>query len=263
MRKSKAFLGLTAVIIIFSGAYIYACHSSHFHVSEIKIRGNNRVSAEEITEKLKACPDENIFRLDLDQVENKLKEDIRLKEVRVERRLPGCILVEVEEKTPVLWVSLPVRPTDSDHGGFYGLSIDQEIIPLNQKDLTDDLPIVSGVQINKGEPGSNPMPEPYHRWPNPKVERALEFYRCVTRIDPASPELLAELNVDDALNVTLYLLPGTRVMMGHGDFEQKWRRARTVLSGEERAGELARLDLRFDDQVVLVGSSKGSPSGRR
>lgn len=254
---------MTAVMLIFSGTYIYACHSSRFRVSEIKVRGNNRVSADEITEKLKACSGKNILRLDLDQVESKLKEDIRLKRIEAGRRLPGCILVEVEEKIPVLWINLPARSSPSGNCGIYGLSIDQEIIPLNQKDLTDDLPIVSGVQINKGEPGSNPMPEPYRRWPNPKVGRALEFYRCVTRVDPASPELLAELNVDDALNVTLYLLSGTRVMMGHGDFEQKWRRVRTILSGEEKAGELACLDLRFDDQVVLAGSSKGSPSGKR
>ena len=125
MKKSKAFLSLTAVILIFSGAYIFACHSSHFRVSEIKVRGNNRVSADEITEKLKACLDENIFRLDLDEVENGLKEDIRLKDVRLERRLPGRILVEVEEKTPLLWVNLSGPGSDPKNLGFYGLSIDQ------------------------------------------------------------------------------------------------------------------------------------------
>jgi cell division septal protein FtsQ len=263
MKKSRAFLGLAAVILIFSGAYIYACHSSHFRVSEIKIRGNNRIPEDEIAVKLKACLDENIFRLDLDRVENKLKEDIRLKDLRAGRRLPGCILVEIEEKTPVLWVNLPARSSDPQNGGFYGLSIDQEIIPLSQKDLRNDLPIVSGVEIKKGEPGSNPMPEPYRRWPNPKVERALEFYRCVTRIDPTAPELLAELNLDDELNVTLYLLPGIKVMMGHGDFERKWRRMKTVLAGEEKARELACVDLRFNHQVVLARSTGRSNSGRR
>ena len=127
MKKSRAFLGLAAVILMLSGAYIFACHSSHFLVSEIKIRGNNRIPADEITEKLKACLDENIFRLDLDKVESKLKEDIRLKDLRVERRLPGCILVEVEEKVPLLWVNLPGRGSDPKNLGLYGLSIDQEI----------------------------------------------------------------------------------------------------------------------------------------
>lgn len=254
---------MAAAILIFSGAYIFACHSSHFRVSEIKIRGNNRIPAAETAKMSETCLDQNILRLNLDDLEKRLREDIRLKDMRVQRRLPGCILVEVEEKTPVLWVSLPARSSDPQNGGFYGLSIDQEIIPLNQKDLTDDLPIVTGVEIRKGEPGSNPMPESYRRWPNPKAERALEFYECVTRIDRASSEIVAEINVDDELNVTLHLLPGIKVMMGHGDFERKWRRVKTVLAGEEKVRELACVDLRFNHQVVLARSSERSPSGRR
>lgn len=263
MKKSKVFLGLAAVILTFSGAYIFACHSSHLRVSEIKIRGNNRIPAAELAKEFDVCLDENIFRLDLDDCEKRLREDKRLKDVRVERRLPGCILVEVEEKTPVLWVSLPAQVSESRNSEFYGLSIDQEIIPLSQKDLTNDLPIVSGIEIGKGEPGSDRMPEPYRRWPNPKAERALEFYKCVTGIDPASSELLAEINLDDELNVTLHLLPGIRVMMGQDNFDKKWRRLKTVLAGEEKARELACIDLRFDHQVVLARSSGRSPSGRR
>lgn len=254
---------MAAVILVLSGAYIFACHSSCFLVSEIKIRGNTRIPADEMTEKLKACLDENIFRLDLDQVENKLKEDIRLKSLRAERRLPGCILVEAEEKAPLLWVNLPARGSHRKNLGLYGLSIDQEIIPLSRNDLAEDLPIVSGIEIKKGESKSNPIPEPYRRWSNPKAQRALEFYGCVTGIDPASSELIAEIHVDDQLCVDLYLLPGIKVMMGHDDFEKKWRRVKTVLAGEEKAGELACLDLRFEGQVVLARSTGRSNSGRR
>jgi cell division septal protein FtsQ len=263
MKKSKAFLGLAAVILIFSGAYIFACHSSGFLVSEIKIRGNSRIPADEITEKLKACLDENIFRLDVDEVEGELKKDIRIRDLRVERRLPGCILVETEEKAPLLWVNLSARGSHRKNLGFYGLSIDREIIPLSRNDLSEDLPIVSGIEIKKGGSKSNPIPEPYRRWSNPKAQRALEFYGCVTGIDPASSELLAEIHVDDQLCVTLYLLSGIKVMMGHDDFEKKWRRVKTVLAGEEKTGELTCLDLRFDDQVVLARSTGRSNSGKR
>jgi cell division protein FtsQ len=263
MKKSRAFLGLAAVIMVFSGMYVFVCHSSHFFVSEIRIRGNNRVPANEIAEKLKACLEQNIFRLDLDQVRNKLKEDIRLRDLRAERRLPGCILVEVAEKTPLLWVNLLGTGSHTKDPGLYGLSIDQEIIPLSRSDLAEDLPIVSGIGAEQGESNSDPIPEPYRRWPNPKAERALEFYSCVNEIDPASSELIAEIHVDDELNVTLYLLPGIKVMMGHDDFEKKWRRVKTVLAGEEKARELACLDLRFDHQVLLARSTARSDSGRR
>lgn|GEM_PF-1114546 len=256
MNKSKAFLLFTGVILIFSGAYIYACHSPGFKVTEIKIRGNNKITTDEIRGKAESCLGKNIFSLNSERIEEKLKEDVRIKDVQVERRLPRCILIELEEKMPVLWISLPANFSDPGNCGFYGLSMDQEIIPLDQKDLSHDLPIVSGIEVEGIDGKLNQPLEPYRRWSNFKAEKALEFYKTITSIDPSSVELLAEINLEDISNMILYLLPGIKVMMGQGDIEKKWRRVRTILAGEERIEELVCLDLRFEDQVVLIRSSK-------
>jgi cell division septal protein FtsQ len=139
-----------------------------------------------------------------------------------------------------------------------GLSIDQEIIPLTQKDLSCDLPLVSGIQVEREGVESGMLPEPYHRWSNFRVEKALEFYKTLSAIDSGSVELLAEINMKDISNLTLYLLSGIKVMMGSDDFEKKWKRVRAVLGGGERIQEFVCLDLRFDDQVVLIKRSKAS-----
>lgn len=260
MKVNKAFLIFTAVILIFSGAYIYACHSSGFNVVEIRIRVNNKITLDEIMEKAESCLGKNVFSLNLQEIEQRLKADTRIKDVRVQRRLPNCIFIEVEEKTPVLWISLPASFSNMGNCGFYGLSIDQEMIPLDQKDLSRDLPIVVGFEMEGGDGKSSHIPEPYQRWFNFKVEKALEFYKTLSAIDPASVELLAEVNLKNIANLTLYVLPGIKVMMGSGDFERKWRRVRTILAGEEKIEELVCLDLRFYDQVVLTRSSKKSSS---
>ena len=258
MKVSRAFLVFFAVILIFSAAYIYACHSPGFNVTEIKIRGNNKISVDEIRKKADSCLNKNVFSLNLERIEEKLREDWRLKEVRVKRRLPSTILIEVEEKSPVLWISLPIDLVKPQNCGFYGLSIDQELIPLDQTDLSRDLPIVSGIQMGAKDMKPNQALEPYRRWSNFKVEKALQFYKTQARLDPSSLELIAEINLKDVSNLVLYLLPKIKVMMGQGDFERKWRRVRTILAGEEKIEELVCLDLRFDDQVVLTRSSKGS-----
>jgi cell division septal protein FtsQ len=90
------------------------------------------------------------------------------------------------------------------------------------------------------------------------VEKALEFYKTLSVIDSGSAELLAEINMKDISNLTLYLLSGIKVMMGSDDFEKKWKRVRAVLGGGERIQEFVCLDLRFDDQVVLTKRSKTS-----
>jgi cell division septal protein FtsQ len=258
VKVNKAFLIFTAIILTFSGAYIYACHSPRFNVAEIKIKGNNKITTDEIKKMAESCMDKNIFSLNLERIEEKLREDLRIRDVQVKRRLPRCILVEVEEKLPVLWINLPSNFPDPGNCGFCGLSIDQEIIPLDQKDLSHDLPIVSGMEMVDGK--SSQVLKPYQRWSNFKVKKALEFYKTLTTIDPASVELLAEINLKDISNLILYLLPTVKVMMGQGDFERKWRRVRTILIGEEKIEEFICLDLRFDDQVVLTRSSKRFPS---
>jgi cell division septal protein FtsQ len=260
VNKNKSFLILTAVILVFSGSYIFACHSPRFCVSEIKVRGNSKINTDEIMEKAEWCMGANIFSLNLKRIEEKLREDVRAKDVQVKRRLPRCILIEVEEKVPVLWINLPTGFPDPRGCGLYGLSIGQEILPLDQKDLYNDLPIVSGIDTDLGRQKPGPFPEPYHRWSNPKVEKALDFYKTLTAIDPTSVQLLAEVNLKDMSNMTLYILPGIRVMMGQDDFERKWRRVRTILAEEETIEALVCLDLRFDHQVVLARSSKGSLS---
>jgi cell division septal protein FtsQ len=261
VKINKAFLIFTAVILIFSGAYIYACHSPGFNVAEIKIKGNNKITPDEIRDKAKSDLGKNIFSLNLERIEDKLREDIRIKEVQVKRRLPCCILIEIEEKLPVLWISLPTNFPDSGSCGFYGLSIDQELIPLDQKDLSPDLPIVSGIEMEMVD-GSSQVLKPYQKWSNFKVEKVLGFYKTLTTVDPASVELLAEINLKDMSNTILYLLPGIKVMMGSDDFERKWRRVRTILAGEEKVEEFLCLDLRFDNQVVLTKSSKRFSSRR-
>jgi cell division septal protein FtsQ len=184
-------------------------------------------------------------------VEEELMLDSRIKKIRVKRRFPKMILVEVEEKVPVLWVKLPTGLIASGNCGLHGLSTDQEIIPLAHEDLTFDLPIVTGIEIKPGKGETERSPDLYQKWSNIKAQKALEFYKGIKAVDPSSIELIAEINLKDLSNITVYLLPGIKVMMGQGDFEPKWRRLKTIL-GREEFEDLVCVDLRFEDQVVLA-----------
>jgi cell division protein FtsQ len=261
VKKKILFLIFTVFILIFSGAYIYAFYSPRYNVAEIRVKGNSKITKDEITKKAESCLGKNIFSLNLRNIEEKLKEDVRLRNVRIKKVLPASILIEVEEKTPILWISLPAGFVNHEDYGLCGLSSDQEIIPLDKNDLSSDLPIVSGVEVEEIGGKSVRSLRSYQRWHNFKVEKALEFYAMLLKNDPSSVELISEINLADAPNLILYLLPyGNKVMMGPDDFERKWKRVRTILSAEKKIEELVCLDLRFDEQVVLTRSSKESSS---
>lgn len=257
MRVNRIFLAFVALILSAGGAYIYACHSPSFNVTEISVWGNHKISTDEVRDRLRPYLDRNILGLDSESIEEELREDVRLKQVTVRRRYPGSLVVELEEKTSVLWISLPDGRSELGSTGFCGLSIDQEIIPLDQRDLSDDLPMVSGITIRSGETERGGMPEPYHKWRHIEAQKALSLYRSLTAIDSSFPNLLSEINLADISNPVLYLLPNVKVMMGEGDLERKWKRVRTVLSGARDSRSFSCLDLRFDDQVLLTRSSSG------
>ncbi len=244
----------SALILVLAGAYIYACHSATFNVTQITVRGNQKVTSDQIRGRLEPYLNSNILSLNVGQMERMLQTDIRLKDVRIKRRLPGLLLIEVREKQPVLWVTLPADLPDLGDYGFCGLSVDQEIIPLDKEDLFHDLPVVSGIKAAPGASGSERMPAPYRRWTNERVQKALQLYTVVTEIDPASVGLLSEINLKDPSSPVLYLLPSIKVIMGDGDFEKKWRRVRTILGQEKDIASFSCLDLRFDNQVLLTRS---------
>ncbi len=259
MKKKIPFLILTLLILIFGGTYLYAYYSPGYKEAEIRIKGTGKIPPDELKKKVSWCMGKNIFSVKPESIREKLLEDIRLKSAKVGRILPGLISIEVEEKTPVLWISLSaILPGARDYG-FYGLSIDQEILPLDQDDLSHDLPIVSGIDPKETDAALHCPLEPYQRYDNYKAKKGLEFYRMLMKKDPDAIKLLAEINLADAPNVNLYLLPfGNKVLLGPGDFEKKWNRVKTILGAEEKIEELLCLDLRFDDQVVLTRSSKNA-----
>lgn len=255
MRIDRAFIIFSVLILILGGAYIYACQSPKFNVSQLTIRGNEKIPAEEIKARIEPCMDKNILGLNVKRIEERLKEDGRIKDVRIKRMLPGSLLIEVQEKRPVLWINLPVGLLELGDCGFCGLSMDQEIIPLDQDDLSRDLPVVTGIGTLAGNSASYRIPQPYQQWADVRIQKALEIYCTVTDMNPNSAGLLSEINMADFSNPVLYLSPGIKVMMGPGDLEKKWKRVQTILGEEKEIGSFSCLDLRFDDQVLLTKSS--------
>jgi cell division protein FtsQ len=250
MNRKNAFLALILIVLALSGMYIFISHSSRFCLTRIDIQGNHKASEKEILKMAGVGLGNNIFRIHLGKIEDRIREDRRIREVWVKRKLPDRLLIEVEEKKPVLWMNLPE--------GLCGLSGDQEIIPLEEEDLQCDFPIVSGLP-SPSLPGKRSQAvAPYEKWPDTEAGLALDFCKTMLGEDSSFGEIISEISLHDENNLVLYLIPGAiRVDAGKGSFQKKLKRLKAILNYEEKAGQLTRIDLRFKDQVVLRESSPG------
>jgi cell division protein FtsQ len=250
MKRTIAFLVSVLFVLTLCGIYIFVSHSPRFNLTRIDIEGNHKVSGEEILEKAKIELGTNIFHMDLRRIKDHIREDDRIKDVRVRRKLPNRVLIEVEEKKPALWINLP--------DGLCGLSQDQEIIPLEKEDCDRDLPVVTGLASLSVFGKQNQSVMPYKRWPNMKAKFALDFYNTLLDEDSSFSEIISEISLCDETNLILYLIPrGTEINMGKGGLKKKLKRLKAILHHEEKAERLACIDLRFKDQVVLRKSSQG------
>lgn len=202
MRISVVII-LIGFILVLSGIYMFMYYSPRFNLTQIDIQGNRKIDEKEILERTGIKMGANIFSLDLGKIEQQIREDKRIKDVWVKRKLPQAILIEVEEKKSALWVNLP--------DGLYGLSEDQEIIPLEKEDFQHDFPVVTGLVSSSFLGNENLSQRPYEWWPNRKVKSALEFYRALLEGDSSFMESISEISLADESNLIFYLIPyGTR-----------------------------------------------------
>ncbi len=261
MKIDRIFILLSVLILLAGGTYIYACQSPNFNVTELVVRGNHKISQSEIKGRMEPFLNKNILGLNLRRIEEMLKSEPRLQEVQIKRRLPGSLLVQVKEKRPVLWIALPAELPEIGESGLCGLSLDQEMIPLDRDDLSRDLPVVTGMAAAPDNSVSSRIPQPYQKWDDPRIQRAVGLYRILTEIDPAASTLLSEINLTEPSSPVLYLLPGIKVLMGENDFERKWKRVRGILGAEKEIASFSCVDLRFNHQVLLTKAPSSKPSG--
>ncbi len=250
MSRTFAFLILTSFLSTLCGIYVWASHSPRFNLTQIDVEGNLKISDKDILEKAKMELGNNIFRLDLQEIRDRVREDKRIKDLRVRRKVPDRALIEVEEKKPILWINLP--------DGLYGLSQGQEIIPLEEEDFDRDLPLVTGLVSPSALGNHKDDLRPYEKWPNAKAKLALHFWNSLLEEDSTFREIISEINLSDQTNLVLYLIPwGTQVALGKGSYGQKLKRVIAILQYEGNSKSIACIDLRFKDQVVLTKSSPG------
>jgi cell division protein FtsQ len=250
MKRTIAFLVSISLVLTLCGIYIFVSHSPRFDLARIDIEGNHKVSEKEILGKAKIELGTNIFHIDMKRIKDLIREDERIKDVWVKRRLPNRILIQVKEKKPALWINLPE--------GLFGLSQDQEIIPLEQEDFVRDLPVVTGLASLSVFGKQNQKAKAYKRCPNMKAKLILDFYQTLLVEDSSFMETVSEISLGDDASLILYLIPwGTQVNMGKGNFREKSKRLKAILQYEENSEYLACIDLRFKDQVVLRKSLLG------
>lgn len=97
-RRIKFFLKMFLLLGIIAGGIAFAMISPIFNMKEIQVVGNEQVSEETIISLSELKTGENIFRFGVFKVIGNLKENAYIEKVKIHRKIPSTVQIEVEER---------------------------------------------------------------------------------------------------------------------------------------------------------------------
>lgn len=194
-RKIKKKLVLFFLFLFSSLSMLLFLRSPFFTIQEISIQGVDKVSADEIRDAIELREGMNIWKISPPEIRERIAAIPRVGEVRVQRALPGGIIIAVEEKDPVAMIPY--------HGSYLELSCDGLIIGISE-DYKGELPLINGLSWGKMDVGMT-IPD---RLRGEIVEIFLESLQAF----PSLP--LAEINVTNPQQILAYTWEGMEVWLG-------------------------------------------------
>jgi cell division protein FtsQ len=230
--------GVSAAAVL--GTYRFAQTSPRFAVRQIDIDGLRRKNREAILDLSHVTLGKNIFSVDTKAVEGAILVDSWIREVKVERRLPATIRIELVERDAGALAML----------GEQMLVVTRTGDPFKKYESSDpaDLPIITGVSVD--EPGREPSLE------RRRIGLALEVFRHYERTSLARLYPAQELHLTPGGEVVLTVgKTGIALHLGAGPWAKKLAMAERVLGklrGQKGSVGMVFLDNRAHPERVVV-----------
>ena len=193
---------LLTLTLVVGGAWAgrrWLLHSPHFAVREIRISSTHHISAEALRARSGVERGDNLFMVDLGQVERDVAADPWVRRAKAHRELPGVLAIDVDERTPACVVAL---------GPLYLADPAGEVFKRASLDEAAGMPVVTGI------PRDGYIDD---REASQALIREALAVLGVWREDQKRPPI-GEVHIDSALGATLYTAQGgVGIRVGRGE----------------------------------------------
>ncbi len=142
-KRKMAFriIKYTTLVTILIGGGIYFLLSPFFNVTEINVKGNERITKEEIISLSSIKLNENTFKIQGNKVQQNIKQNAYIENVIVRRKLPNKIEITVEERKPTFMLSFANAYVYLNNQGY--------MLEVSKKAL--NVPIITGFLTKEEE----------------------------------------------------------------------------------------------------------------
>jgi cell division protein FtsQ len=212
---------VSASLAVAWSAHHYALTSPRFAIRTVDLVGAHRLALDEVKSESGVTVGANIFALDTDAAEKKLLENPWISEIKLTRRLPNTLRVELSEREAAAVVSL------AEH--LY--LVTREGVPFKEIQVGDpyDLPLITGASA---ESLARDRAREIER-----IQTGLEVLHQFERVPLSKVYPAEEVHLADAGDVTLTVgKEGVTLELGTGPWRKKLLMAEVVVGELRKKG---------------------------
>lgn len=238
LRRKK--IGLITVLTLFltSTLLILLTKTSLFNISQIIVEGNLLLNHDRVVMASGVLKGENIFQINLTEIEENLSHHPYIKNSNVSRVIPNKISIKIQERKKIAVIP---------HVGSY-IYLDNEGIVLDILSMIKEESIleIQGVEVEKFTIGQEIVLKSQL-----SIDKILEFIQLSDRI--AIREDIETMIIDENLNITLHMKHGREVAFGGlNDVKYKLSYLLSILKDlEERNIEKAFIDFTKGSRPIV------------
>jgi cell division protein FtsQ len=191
----RLLLSFTFLLLSTTALYFFL-HSPAFGIKEVVVEGNQSLGSAEIIRLSGVVPGTNIFLLDEEQIQGRLHLHSLLETVKIERRLPNRLIIQVQERVPCLLLPVTDGFVVVDHQGVY-LTRVGSIVEINR-------PVVTGCVV------------PPDVLPGQVIDVVIlqQFLPVVDQMSFETVQSISEINLESAERIKIYSLNGVEIKVG-------------------------------------------------
>lgn len=149
-KKIKIVLEIFLLIGIIVGGVTFAMISPIFNIRDIQVVNNQQISSETIISLSELKTEENIFRFSGSKVVENIKENAYIKNVKIHRKIPSTVQIEIEEREHKYSVDFLGKYAYIDKNGYIlEIAEDNKQKIVLQGVQTPEEQVVAGNRLDK------------------------------------------------------------------------------------------------------------------
>lgn len=190
VKKKKKGIIFFIFLMTFFIFIILSFRTSLFNISSIDIVGNKKISREQVIRALGGTINENIFKVNIKNMEINLKKHPYIKEAEVKRKLPDKLVVNIVERREKFIIPYMESYVYSDDESF--------ILRIENEPDVEKVPIIIGMNIEKPQIGNKIVLEK-----GKDIEELGNFIKIADKVKLLEQMKSIDLSQDENININL------------------------------------------------------------